>query len=162
MAIDKYDQKMVDAIEKHGFFGQGVLADKESPAFRYSVGFWESVKAPEVIIFGLDLNLMHDMLWEMFRKLRGGRRLEDGARWSDLIDGYDCVSRPVHPSQMREYFGYALWYRRYRNQPKEVLSAYQLFWPGVNQRLYPWERDCDQLVRDRQPRLYLPRETGLA
>lgn len=160
--LDAADQELVDNVQEHGFHSMGVHADTEVPGFRYSIGFWETLGSPEVIIFGLDLKLMHNMLWEMFRQIKSGARLADGARWSELIEGFDCISRPVHPSQMREHFGYALWYRRYRKQNVQDLQAYQLFWPGRQQGLYPWDPDCVQEVRDHQPTLYLPREIGLA
>jgi hypothetical protein len=162
LELDESDQKVVDAVEQHGFFSQGVFEGSEGPAFRYSVGFWETLRSPEVIIFGLDLTLMHNMLWEMFRQIKSGAELADETRWSELIEGFDCIARRVHPSQVGEYLTYALWYRRLRSQQANDLQAYQLFWPGKQQGLYPWERDCVQFVRDNQPLLYLPRETGIA
>lgn len=160
--LDAADQNILDDVKVHGFHSMGVHADAEGPEFRYSVGFWETLGSPEVITFGLDLKLMHNMLWGMFRQLKAGARLVDGARWSELIEGFDCISRPVHHSQMREYFGYALWYRHYRKHDAQDLQAYQLFWPGTEQGLYPWDPGCVDEVRDYQPALYLPREIGLA
>jgi hypothetical protein len=163
VSLDPEDRRIVDKVEEFGFFSQGVLAEGDQPEFRYSVGFWESLKSPEVIIFGLPLDLMHNMLWEMFRQIKAGKTLSDGARWSDLIAGHDCISRPVHPSQFAEHIGFALWYRRLRTGNAEGLSAYQLFWPGKRQGLYPWQDGCDQTVRECQPALYLPRDVvGLA
>lgn len=163
MSLDPDDQRLVDQIEEFGFFSQGVFAEGDQPAFRYSVGFWETLKCPEIIVFGLPLDLMHSVVWEMFRQITAGKALADGALWSDLIEGHDCVSRPVHPSQIREHFGFALWYRNFRTGSVEGLDAYQLFWPGKLQGLYPWQDGCDQTVRDCQPALYLPRDVvGLA
>ena len=42
------------------------------------------------------------------------------------------------------------------------MRAYQLFWPGAEQGLFPWEKGCVQFVRDCQPSLYLPRVVGIA
>ncbi len=160
--LDAIDQKVVDDVAAHGFHSMGVGAGDGEPQFRYSVGFWESLGSPEVLIFGLDFKLMHSMLWEIFRQIKAGSALEDGKRYVGLLEGYDCIARPVHQSQHGEYFGFALWYRRYRNVDPSALEAYQLFWPGVEQRLFPWERGCVDEVRSAQPLLYLPRETGLA
>jgi hypothetical protein len=162
MSLDPDDQRIVDCIAQHGFYSQGVFGGGDEPEFRYSVGFWETLASPEVIICGLPLDLMHNMLWEMFRQIKAGRTLSDGARWSDLIDDFDCISRPVHPTQIREHFGFALWYRHFRTGSVEGLAAYQVFWPGKLEGLYPWQENCAQVVRDSQPALYLPRETGLA
>lgn len=43
-----------------------------------------------------------------------------------------------------------------------TLQAYQVFWPGAVQGLFPWESECVDEVRELQPLLYLPRVTGLA
>ena len=161
MALDAADQRVVDAIEEHGFFSQGVLADANGPVFRYSIGFWESLRAPEVIIFGLDLQLMHNMLWTAFRQIKAGTTLVGGYKMSGLIEGFDCVARPVHPTQVKAHFGVGLWYRRYRGAD-DNLQAFQLFWPGKVEGLYPWEAGCPAEVRALQPQLYLPLEAGLA
>jgi len=157
VSLDPEDQRIVDDVEEFGFHSLGVLNDGDHPEFCYSVGFWETLRSPEVIVFGLPLDLMHRMLWGMFRQIKAGKTLSDGARWSDLIEGYDCISRPVHSSQFTLYIGSALWYRRLRAGNSQGLRAYQLFWPSKNQELYPWQDGCDQNVRDRQPALYLPR-----
>jgi hypothetical protein len=153
--LDPEDQAVADNVETYGFHSVGVFAEGDDPAFRYSVGFWESLES-------LPLDLMHNMIWEIFRQLKTGKRLQDGERWSDLIEGFDCVSRPVHPTQMNEYFGVGLWYRRYRTRRRDGLCAFQLFWPGKLQGLYPWEEGCNSAVRDHQPALYLPQAVGIA
>src|SRR5687768_12916260 len=131
-----------------------VGAGDGEPSFAYTVGFWETLCAPELIIFGLDFELTHQMLWTMFDKLKAGAILTDGARWSGLIEGFDCISRPVHPSRVEiAYLNSAMWYRGYRTGD-EAVDAYQLFWPGAEQGLFPWEPGCDELVRADQPLLY--------
>lgn len=160
--LDAAEQKLVDDVEKYGFHSLNVGAGNDEPGFRYSIGFWETIGAPDILVFALDSKLTHNMLWEMFRQLKAGAKLADGARWPNLIEGFDCISRPVHPSQMREYFGFGLWYHRYRGVDPDTLKAYQLFWPGAKQGLFPWESGCVAEVIADQPLLYLPRKSGLA
>lgn len=155
MTLDPLDQKVVDDIAKFGWSGIHVPEDDEGPGFSYSIGFWESLAAPEVIVFGLNGDLMHNVLWEMFHQLKAGKRLTDGECWSNLIESHDCISRPVHSTRIKEYFGYAIWYRRYRAGNPQ-LAAFQLFWPGKGDRLYPWEEGAHAAVRRHQPLLYLP------
>ena len=159
--LDAADQKIVDNVAKYGWHGVYVPEDDEGPGFSFSVGFWETLAAPEVIVFSLHREVMHNMLWEMFRRIRSGKVLIDHAPWSGLIDGFDCVSRPVHGSQTAGYLGTAIWYQRYRTG-EDNLSAFQLFWPGKMQGLYPWDAGCDDAVRRYQPTLYLPKEQGIA
>jgi hypothetical protein len=163
MTISDYERRILESIDDYGWFCVGVGGDK-APAFSYSVGFPRSIKCPEFIVFGQSHKLMHSMLGGIFRQIRDGvTEPSEGQRWSDLIEGYDCVSRWVHPSQIeRGYFNSAIWYARHMGQDRDSVRAYQLFWPGVGDKVFPWENGCAQAVRDLQPLLYLPRETGLA
>lgn len=163
MALSEYEERLIANIGRDGWQCTMVGAGNAGePAFAYTIGLWETHATPELIVFGLDLSLMHGMLDRTVWQLEKGAKLSDGARWSDLIRDFDCVSRPVHRTQLvREYFNSALWYRSYRTGD-ELIEAYQLFWPGKLQGLFPWEPGCDPLVRECQPQLYLPRETGLA
>jgi hypothetical protein len=162
--VDEYEQEIIDNVAEHGWFCVAVGSGEETPCFAYTVGFWETLKTPELIIFGLPMKLTHGMLWSAFRQIKSGKSsIEDGVRWSNLIEGFDCVSRPVHPTQIRrEFFNSAMWYRRHRAGERCEIKAYQLFWPGKCNGLFPWERGCADVVSESQPQLYLPRESGLA
>ncbi len=165
MTVSDYERQILDSVEEHGWFGTSVLSDTDgAPCFTYSVGFIETLKCPEFIVFGLPAKLAHSMLWIVFRKIRdGAAELGDGRRWSGLLSGHDCISRIVHPSQViREHFNSALWFARHKGLTSDRVNAFQLFWPGAQQGLFPWEHGCVQEVRDLQPPLYLPRDAGSA
>ena len=155
--LSDYEQKILDNIEEHGWFCTSVFEDSgKTPCFSYSVGFTNTLNAPEFIVFGLDIKLMHRMLWEVFHQIKDGKVPEDNQRWSNLIEGYDCISRPVHPTNIvREYLNSAMWFW---GDPDEhgPLKAFQLVWPANGPGLFPWEDGCSQVVRDHQPPLYLP------
>lgn len=153
---------MVDGIAEHGWYSMHVLAERDFPGFTYSIGFWESIGTPEFLIYGLPKQLMHSMLWELFHQLKAGRPIEDGARISDLIEDCDCIIRPIHESHIREHLGSALWYQRLKLGDDGALRGWQVFWPGKQQRLFPWEAGCIADVRQCQPLLYLPYEKGIA
>jgi hypothetical protein len=163
MPLSEYEQNLIDNVARYGWHCTIVGAgDRGEPGFAYTVGLWETHCTPELIVFGLGNRLMHAMLSEMVRQLEGGKPLSDGARWSTLLEGFDCVTRPVHPTQrVPQYLNSALWYRGYRTGDEDI-DAYQVFWPGAEQGLFPWERGCDPFVRDCQPQLYLTTETGRA
>jgi hypothetical protein len=114
MALSEYEQKILDDVEEHGWFCVSVFGKSgdETPGFAYSIGFPDAIKCPEFIVFGLPGKLMHSMLWSVFRQIRDGVTApKEGQRWSNVIEGYDCISRAVHPSQIEpEYFNSALWY----------------------------------------------------
>jgi hypothetical protein len=161
LSLNEYERSLIRNVAEHGWHCTSVGSGDGAPGFTYSVGLWESLCTPELIIFGLGPKLMHQMLWEMFRQLKAGATLNDGERWSGVIDGFDCISRPVHHSQISsDTLNSAIWYREYRTGQKHV-DAYQLFWPSL-QGHYPWERNCDPRLRECQPPLYLPAGNGHA
>jgi Domain of unknown function (DUF4262) len=161
MTLDPGDEKALADIAKHGFHALHILAEGDEPAYTFSIGFTETLNAPEAVIFGLKRELMHNMLWETFRQLQAGRVMTDGQHRTGLIEGFDCIARPVHPSWHREYLGTAIWHARYRTGSDEF-NAFQIFWAGAQQGLFPWEAGCDPFVVSQQPALYLPRGGGLA
>ncbi|NHK26881.1 DUF4262 domain-containing protein [Parvularcula flava] len=155
------DQRLIDAIDKHGWQGMSVAsrADEpdDGPAFCYSIGFETSLGLPNVIIFGLRTNVMHGMLWQVFDALKAGRTLEDRSVWPEPLEGYKCELRAVHRTNLvSDYFGYGLWYHERYLERTDPYSAFQLFWPGVGEKLLPWEEGCHEDVIAAQPRLDLP------
>lgn len=164
MALTDYERRIVDNVAEFGWFCVSVTDGDDAKAFSYSVGFSETLGSPECIVFGLPPKLMHSMLWCVFRQIRDGASLADGRRWSGILEGFDCITRPVHPSQVtREHFNSALWYWGDPAERGSELSAYQLFWPGAVDGLFPWESGASEEVRDCQRALYLPRDVvGLA
>ena len=155
MSLNDYERDLIKSVKTHGWQCISVLGEENSPPFAYTVGFWETLCTPELIVFGLGSELMHEMLWTMYDELRKGRSLSDHARWP-LLRGHDCISRRVHPSRVvPDHFNSALWCRRFKTGETAV-DAYQLFWPGAQDGLFPWEAGCDSYVRELQPLLYLP------
>ena len=161
--LSDYEKEIIEKVAEHGWFCVSVFGG-QGPEFSYTVGFWETLESPELIVFGQPLKLMHAMLWGAFRHIKSGKtHIGDGQRWSGLIDGFDCISRPVHESQIvREHFNSAIWYHSYTGGDGRPLAAFQIFWPGVTSRLFPWEKGCSDAVRELQPLLYLPRAHGVA
>ena len=150
------EQQIIDNVRQHGCMIMHVFDPAgEEPNFSYSIGFPETVSQPEVIVFGLDKKLMHSMINETWRQCsEDGLDLADGICISDLIEGFDCVAREItSPNAIREHFGSAIWYNRTRRNEK-LTRAFQLVWPGAQQGLYPWDRECSTEVTDWQPPLY--------
>ncbi|MCR6643672.1 MAG: DUF4262 domain-containing protein [Terricaulis sp.] len=157
MTDDEYERDILSNVKEHGWFCSSVFDPKgKSPSFSYSVGFTQTLQAPEFIVFGLDTKLMHAMLWQVFRALKAGRVPADMQRWAGLLEGHECILRAVHPTNVvRDYLNSAMWFW---GDPDErgPLQAFQIFWPAVGGNLFPWDSSCPQVVRDSQPALYLP------
>ncbi len=152
--LSQSERRVIDDVRAYGWHGVWVAEDEEGPGFNYSVGLLESLEHPELILFGLKREVMHDIMWEMVRSIQAGRRFEQPGLYDGIIEGLACAVRPVHATQQRLYLGYALWYLRWRGGQRE-LQAVQVFWPGKDGR-FPWEPGCAAVVAARQPLLYRP------
>ena len=164
MALNDYEKQLVSNIQEHGWFCVSVIND-QGPSFSYSVGFAETLNAPEFIVFGMAPKMMHAMLWELFRALKGGASIPgDGDRIPGILSGYDCVARQVHADNIvPDYFNSAIWRWGDPASRGGRLRACQLFWPDLEQARFPWEPGCEPEVRAAQPLLYLPpKPKGLA
>jgi hypothetical protein len=154
--MDKSERRVVDDIARHGWHCISVHEGENGPGFSYSIGFIVTLNHPEVIVFGLNMDLRQKMLWEAFRMVKEEQHsFREPGLHEGLLEGFPVASRPVHPTQHRLYFGFALWHRRHLGKPG-TLEAVQLLWPGKVQGLFPFEDGCHPDVVDLQPLLCLP------
>jgi len=148
----------VRRIRKHGWTATYVPGDDSETNFAYSIGFWECLGTPEVIVFGADLLTSNGLIGEAYTQLKSGDlKLADKAPWIlEMDDGPRLAWRAVHPSQIRRaHFNVAIWYRERQGQSRAGLEAFQLF-VSDTAGVLPWEEGFDTDYRPHQPELYLP------
>ncbi len=148
---DPHEQRVLDDIAECGWSGIIIEDDNEGPAFEYTVSFMETLNHPEVIIFGMSRNAMHDILWGIHHAICGGRRFDEPGRYEDILEGYPCEFRPVHELQHTEYLGYAMWHRRHVGKIG-TLEAMQCVWPDRQGR-FPEDAAAHPDFVKRQPDL---------
>ncbi len=154
--LSDYDSKLLGNIDRHGWQFTFVFdPDGKNPDFGYSIGFTQTLNAPEFIVFGLDKGLMNSMIWEVFRQIEGGLQPADGMRLQGLLDGFDCILRKAkHHQLFEEYAVSANWFWHHLGETGHP-TVYQIVWPGAQQGLFPWESDCDAFVIESQPQLWI-------
>jgi len=145
--LDAKDVKLLETLEKWGWFVIKVGAGDSEPAFAYSLGLYENFNHPEIILFGLELEGMHRLINDAAERIKKGQRYDECRRYDDLLEGYQCEFRKVNPSHYDGLLNYTLWY--YKNARFPVL---QLVWPDL-QGLFPWENGFDESYRKDQPTL---------
>lgn len=156
--MEEYEIKLIKNIEEHGWQFTFVFdPEGEKPDFGYSIGFEKNLGHPEFIIFGLPKKLMHSMLWEVFRAIKAGKVPSDGVIWQNLLDGdYNCVSRLITNQNCGpDYFNSAMWFYKFNGGDVSQQKFYQMVWPGVHDKLYPWDTGCSESVIEAQPSLYI-------
>ena len=108
--LDANDKALLTKLERWGWYVIKVGASESAPSFAYSLGLYENFKHPEIIIFGLDFEIMHQIINDAGKHIREGQKYADGERYGDLLRNYACEFRRVNPSRYRGFLNYTLWY----------------------------------------------------
>ena len=111
------------------------------------MGLYENFHHPEIVLFGLDLEVMHRLINDAGSRIREGQKYEEGQKYSDLLQRYPCEFRKVNPARYDGLLNYAMWY--YEDSHFPVL---QLVWPD-KAGLFPWDEGFDERFSNDQPLL---------
>ncbi|PTR00954.1 uncharacterized protein DUF4262 [Mucilaginibacter yixingensis] len=147
---EKHDQETKDLIianvEKYGCHLAMFEATGHLPAFVYSIGLFKAYGHPEIICFGLDINLMATLINDAKAQIQAGKSFSAGERSVDFLKGFDVQFIEVNKA-FASYLGYAGWF--YGNFEFPVL---QLVWPD-KERHFPWDADFNAKWKFKQPLL---------
>lgn len=148
MPKGKLTSKIATDLQSFGWHVTKVLGDDELPPFAYTVGLSVTYNHPEVVIFGLndDLDLMHEVLDGIQKRIAKGERFEHGASKRGILLGYTCSFARFPTSAYAEHLGQAV---RHLGGEK-AFSAVQCIWPDPKKRL-PWDPRVMPPVLARQP-----------
>jgi hypothetical protein len=82
--LDEHETKLLETLEKWGWFVTKVGAGDVEPAFAYSMGLYENFHHPEIVVFGLNLDLMHRLINFACERIREGQKYEEGQEYGDF------------------------------------------------------------------------------
>jgi Domain of unknown function (DUF4262) len=139
--LDRDEQDFVANIREFGWHSTSVLADDEGPGFSYTTGFWLNLGVPEVILFSLDAQVAHDVLWDVYREAKNGREFPEGVRLSDILGNADCFLMPVGQQHYAKHLGWNRWF-----YGGDEFPCVQLVWPDRRGR-FPWQADADDAFK---------------
>lgn len=143
-ALDVHEKNFVTMIREHGWFKMSVLAEGDLPGFSYTTGFWRTLGAPEMIVFGLSSETAHNIFWSIYRDIKGGANFPMLTRNGDLLGNHDAYLFPVKKDQYGEHLGWSRWFYAGADFP-----CSQLVWPDRDGH-FPWEPGFDQAMVGRQ------------
>jgi hypothetical protein len=145
--VDEHDRKLLADIERHGWHVLAIKEDEEGPAFAYSIGLYRSFRHPEIIIFGLPIQLMQRLVNVIGEEVRSKERFEHLDESAEVLDGYNVAFRTVERRHYPECLGYARWFYSGDDFP-----ALQCVWPDSQHR-YLWHAQFNANLAQRQPLL---------
>ncbi len=135
-------------IAEHGWWVGLIDEDERGPAFAYTIGLYEKLGHPEILLFGLPLASMHGILNTCGGLVRDGHRFADGGSSSEVLEGHDVRFRAVRaPESYEQYLGYGC--RHYGHAEFPVL---QCVWPDKEHE-FPGEPGAAAFLAAAQPRV---------
>ncbi len=143
--LDRHEQDFVAQIREFGWHSMNVFQDEEGPGFSYTTGFWVGLGVPEVILFSLDSQVAHDVLWDVYRDAKNGRQFPVGVRASGIFANVDSFLIPVGKQHYAEYLGWSSWF-----YGGDEFPCVQLVWPDKEGR-FPWQAGIEKEFRCLQP-----------
>lgn len=145
--LDEQERRFVAAIRKHGWFCTNVFGDDEGPGFSYTTGFWLELGLPEIVVFGLKSEVAHDLLWNIYRRLKAGEPLSTTGPVDDILENVPVQFRFVAATHYPDYLGWSRWFYGTGD-----FLCLQLIWPD-RAGVFPWQPGADPRFAGAQPDL---------
>jgi Domain of unknown function (DUF4262) len=141
------EKRILSDIKEHGFHIALFNGDGYSPSFAYTIGLFKTYGYPELICFGLSLELLHSVLWSGKDLLDKQSSPDLAAEYPDFLEGYNVRLLEVDKARYADYLGYAGWF--YGNWD---FPALQIVWPD-KKTLFPWQAGFNPNWKFGQPLL---------
>lgn len=125
-----------------------VEADNYMPAFAYTIGLYKNYNHPEVICFGLSVNLMGSLLNTVKELIEQGGTVQINRDYPDFLEDFNVTFINVDKSYYSHYLGYANWFYDY----KPEYPVLQLVWPDAT-ATFPWNESFNPKLLRFQPLL---------
>jgi hypothetical protein len=143
----KVEKKIVEYVKNSGWSVIMVEATDYMPSFAYTIGLWKSYDHPELIIFGLTVKALHLVVNDLGEAIKKGKSFNPHISYADVFDNSDIHIIPVDEGNIKDYFGYALWFHH-----TSAFPALQIVWQDRGNK-FPWDESYQDEFKYRQPLL---------
>lgn len=136
-----------DSIEKHiQKFGWGIVSfEEDKPLYVTSVGLHKTLSFPEIVIFGLPVEISHRIINSIGLQLKNGRVIKKRTPYTDIIEDYKVMFLEIDRKKRRPYFDLVEDF--YEDNKVPVV---QMIWSDEANHL-PWEEGFDTNLVPIQP-----------
>src|SRR5919206_474259 len=104
------DEKLFADVAEYGWHVLKIFEKETTPGWAFSIGLYKNFNHPEIVVFGLNDDLMHSIINSIGEEVRAGKRFEIDGLYSDLIEAYSCTFKPVNQVWYHPFLGYANWF----------------------------------------------------
>jgi len=140
------EKKIIDDVEQFGFHIAFVPEDEYLPSFAYTIGLKKTYNHPEIILFGLNQQLLGGILSGIGEEIKKGKTYKPNKDYENIISNYPVKFLEIKKEHYHDYFGYAGWF--YGNTFD--FPAYQLIWTDKESN-YPWDDGFNENWKFKQP-----------
>ncbi|HZH90257.1 MAG TPA: DUF4262 domain-containing protein [Pyrinomonadaceae bacterium] len=145
--MNKSDKKTLSDVAEYGWHVVMVFEDDEGPGFAYTVGLYQTFRHPEILIIGLNVDLMSNILNSVGDDIKTGTIYEAGKEYSEIVENYKCSFQKIDESFYTDFLGTGIWF--YKGKP---FPALQCVYPDISGH-YPWHKNCNPALIEMQPLL---------
>jgi hypothetical protein len=136
----------LNKIQEFGWSALMIGGERQSDFFAYTVGLYDTLGFPELIVIGLKHDLAHAALGYAVTVMKSGIEVRR-QRVEEILGNVTVEFRPVAQKWFRHVMCRADWYYGYG---KTEVPALQIIYPDIKGR-FQWEPEFDE--RFRQPLL---------
>ena len=130
---NKADERIIEDVNTVGWSVIMIEATDYLPSFAYTIGLWKNYQHPEVISFGLTVKTLHLILNIAGENIKNGTKYHTNTVYSDFFTNGNAQLLEVEPRNIRDYFGYTIWFN-----DGTAFPAMQLIWADRGNK-FPWE-----------------------
>jgi hypothetical protein len=143
------EQRVIDTVNRVGWMVMKVSpnkGDRDPQWFAYTIGLPVTFGWPELICFGLALDVMMELLNNAVVELKRRPVLpSSGLVLTEVLENCPARLGDFSPSCFGEHLGWALWFAHLRGLKPEQFGCLQLLWPDKGGH-FPFEANCDPEV----------------
>jgi hypothetical protein len=151
--LDPAERNAIDIINRIGWMVMKISpngGDENPRWFAYTTGLAVTFRWPELICFGLDLDVAGGLLNNAVRELQNRAvQPSSGLELSEVLDGRIVRLRTFSPGLYREHIRWAIWYADRQGLMPAQFPCLQLLWPDKSGR-FPGDPACDPMVSEGQ------------
>lgn len=145
---DEIEARVRNDIDQHGWHIVLIPPEEPAPGWAHTIGLFERFEHPELLTFGIDLQVLAGLLNHLGAAIHRGARFGAGDEPVGLLERGALAFRDIRPKWQELFLGNAAWHYKRPDVP-----ALQCFWPDPGGHL-PWQPECDAAWRGDQPLLY--------
>lgn len=141
-------ERIISNIQEYDCHLALIEGDGYSPAFVFTIGLYEKFKHPEIMIFGMNTDVMGQLLNGIKNQVKKGTQYLSNKEYENILAGYNVQFLEVKKDFYPDYLGYAGWY--YNNTFD--FPVLQMIWPDKEHK-WPWENGFNEHWKFNQPLL---------